>query len=255
MQKNGERAGSPLSGGVRDGQGAVAAAGVHADRSGTIRVELSIDEGHEGCAGAQRMAELSAQYPRYGYRRIAIFLGRDGLQDELWPCAAAVASGEAAGAEEAAAQAHCERPARRPNAPTGANQVWSYDFVFDWCAQRSAAEVPDRDGRVDEGGLAIEVDGRIRSGRVIDVLSRLVSRAWCAALSSFRQWAGIRPSRAPEMDCRERHRNGIDRPGQALAEWIDRELQRQIPRRVPVVGVVPLADRGEGGDRDVAAAL
>jgi putative transposase len=22
----------------------------------------------------------------------------------------------------------------RPNAPTGANQVWSYDFVFDWCA-------------------------------------------------------------------------------------------------------------------------
>ena len=26
----------------------------------------------------QRMAELSAQYPRYGYRRIAVFLGRDG---------------------------------------------------------------------------------------------------------------------------------------------------------------------------------
>lgn len=26
----------------------------------------------------KRMAELSAQYPRYGYRRIAIFLDRDG---------------------------------------------------------------------------------------------------------------------------------------------------------------------------------
>lgn len=26
----------------------------------------------------RRMTELSAQYPRYGYRRIAIFLGRDG---------------------------------------------------------------------------------------------------------------------------------------------------------------------------------
>jgi len=25
-----------------------------------------------------RMKELSAQYPRYGYRRIRIFLGRDG---------------------------------------------------------------------------------------------------------------------------------------------------------------------------------
>ena len=26
----------------------------------------------------ERMQELSAQYPRYGYRRIHIFLGRDG---------------------------------------------------------------------------------------------------------------------------------------------------------------------------------
>jgi putative transposase len=26
----------------------------------------------------ERMKELSAQYPRYGYRRIRIFLGRDG---------------------------------------------------------------------------------------------------------------------------------------------------------------------------------
>ena len=26
----------------------------------------------------ERMKELSAQYPRYGYRRIHIFLGRDG---------------------------------------------------------------------------------------------------------------------------------------------------------------------------------
>jgi putative transposase len=26
----------------------------------------------------ERMQELSAQYPRYGYRRIRIFLGRDG---------------------------------------------------------------------------------------------------------------------------------------------------------------------------------
>jgi len=26
----------------------------------------------------ERMKELSAQYPRYGYRRIPIFLGRDG---------------------------------------------------------------------------------------------------------------------------------------------------------------------------------
>jgi putative transposase len=28
----------------------------------------------------ERMRELSAQYPRYGYRRIRIFLGRDGYR-------------------------------------------------------------------------------------------------------------------------------------------------------------------------------
>ena len=38
-----------------------------------------------------RMAALSAQYPRYGYRRIRIFLDRDGhamsagRADRLWP--------------------------------------------------------------------------------------------------------------------------------------------------------------------------
>lgn len=35
--------------------------------------------------------------------------------------------------------------------------------------------MPDRHRRVDKGRSAIEVDGRIRSGRVIEVLSRLVS--------------------------------------------------------------------------------
>ena len=80
-----------------------------------------------------RMAELAAQYPRYGYRRIRIFLGRDGHQMSfgrayrLW--------------RRAKLQVPRKRPRKRiatgrprPQAPTGANQVWSYDFVFDWCA-------------------------------------------------------------------------------------------------------------------------
>jgi putative transposase len=77
-----------------------------------------------------RMAELSSQYPRYGYRRIAIFLARDGhpmsfgRAHRLW--------------RQARLQVPQKRPRKRiaagrprPNAPAGANQVWSYDFVFD----------------------------------------------------------------------------------------------------------------------------
>jgi hypothetical protein len=37
--------------------------------------------------------ELSAQYPRYGYRRIRIFLGRDGHRNEPQPGLPVVAGG------------------------------------------------------------------------------------------------------------------------------------------------------------------
>jgi putative transposase len=80
-----------------------------------------------------RMTALAAQYPRYGYRRVRIFLGRDGHKMSfgrayrLW--------------KVARLQVPRKRPRKRiatgrprPQAPTGANQVWSYDFVFDWCA-------------------------------------------------------------------------------------------------------------------------
>jgi putative transposase len=121
-----------------------------------------------------RMAELAAQYPRYGYRRIAIFLGRDGHDMSfgrayrLW--------------RQARLQVPRKRPRKRvatgrprPNAPTGANQVWSYDFVFDWCANGQQLKCLTVTDEWTREGLAIEVDGHIRSNRVIEVLSRLVS--------------------------------------------------------------------------------
>jgi putative transposase len=121
-----------------------------------------------------RMSELAAQYPRYGYRRVRIFLGRDGHKMSfgrayrLW--------------RQAKLQVPRKRPRKRiatgrprPQAPTGANQVWSYDFVFDWCANGQQLKCLTVTDEWTKEGLAIEVDGRIRSPRVIDVLSRLVS--------------------------------------------------------------------------------
>jgi putative transposase len=86
------------------------------------------------------MCELAAQYPRYGYRRIRIFLSREGhvtgtdRAHRLW--------------RRAGLQVPHRRPRRRIAAsrppslpPTGPNQVWAYDFVFDTCAggQHAAA--------------------------------------------------------------------------------------------------------------------
>ena len=120
------------------------------------------------------MIELSAQYPRYGYRRICIFLARGGHKmsfsraHRLWG--------------KAKLQVPRKRPRKRiatgrprPNAPTSANQVWSYDFVFDWCANGQQLKCLTITDEWTKEGLAIVVEGRIRSGRVIEVLARLVS--------------------------------------------------------------------------------
>ncbi len=120
------------------------------------------------------MRELSAQYPRYGYRRIRIFLGRDGYRMGV---GRALRLWQAAGL-----QVPRKRPRRRvaasrprPQTPTGPNQVWSYDFVFDRSANGQQLKCLTVTDEFTKQGLAIDVDGRIRSPRVIEVLSRLVS--------------------------------------------------------------------------------
>lgn len=80
----------------------------------------------------EAMKMLSRRYPRFGSRRIRIFLQREGIQvgkercGRLW------------------AKAELQVPKRRrrkragttlrPLAPAIRNSVWSYDFVYDACA-------------------------------------------------------------------------------------------------------------------------
>jgi putative transposase len=156
-----------------------------------------------------RMAELSAQYPRYGYRRIAIFLARDGYRmsfgraHRLW--------------RQARLQVPQKRPRKRiaagrprPNAPAGANQVWSYDFVFDWCVNGQKLKCLTVTDEWTKEGLAIEVDGRIRSAGVIAVLSRLVSERGAPLYMRSDKRPGIRQPGATHMDRRSRDCHGVD---------------------------------------------
>jgi putative transposase len=125
-------------------------------------------------AAIARMKELSVQYPRCGYRRVRIYLGRDGHRMgvgrayRLW---------RAAGLQlpRRRPRKRVASPRPRPQVPCGPHQVWSYDFVFDHCANGQQLKCLTVTDEFTKEGLAIEVDGRIRSPRVIDVLSRLVS--------------------------------------------------------------------------------
>lgn len=59
--------------------------------------------------------------------------------------------------------------------PTGPNHVSAYDFVFDWCANGQRLQCLTVVDEWTRECLAIDVAGGIRSARVIEVLSRLVS--------------------------------------------------------------------------------
>jgi putative transposase len=122
----------------------------------------------------EAMKTLSAQYPRYGYRRIRIFLRRQGHDlgwsrtHRLW--------------RQAGLLLPKKRPRRRiatgrprMHAPFKANVVWAYDFVFDTTAEGRNIKCLTVIDEYTRECLAIDVAGSIRSKRVIEVLSKLVS--------------------------------------------------------------------------------
>jgi len=115
------------------------------------------------------------QYPRYGYRRINIFLTREGQVMSmgrawrLWRQAGLQVPRKPRRRRVAAS-----RP--RPLAPNQANQVWSYDFVFDACANGQQLKCLTLIDEYTRECLAIDVAGSIRSNRVIELLSRLISQ-------------------------------------------------------------------------------
>jgi putative transposase len=120
------------------------------------------------------MRELAGQYPRYGYRRIRIFLGRAGhamsadRTHRLWRGA-----GLQVPRRRPRKRAAIARP--RPVPASGINQVWAYDFVFDTCANGQILKCLTVIDEWTRESLTIDVAGGIRSGRVIEVLTQLVS--------------------------------------------------------------------------------
>ena len=118
--RNGERAGPSRAGGLRDAPRIVAAPVVRAVGSGAFGAALPLGEGGEDAPVLACMAALGAQYPRFGYRRIRIFLDREGHAMSWGRCYRLW--------RRARLQVPRRRPRKRiasgrprPQAPTGAN--------------------------------------------------------------------------------------------------------------------------------------
>ena len=121
-----------------------------------------------------RMRQLASQYPRYGYRMIQLLLVKQGVQmsasraHRLWA--------------SAGLQVPRKRPRKRvatgrprPTPPNSPNHVWAIDFVFDTLADGRSLKCLTVVDEWTRECLAIDVGSGIRSERVIEQLSRLVS--------------------------------------------------------------------------------
>jgi putative transposase len=200
------------------------------------------------------MRTLAGQYPRYGYRTIRIFLDRQGhgmsadRMYRLW--------------RQEALQVPKQRPRRRvatsrprPLPPTAVNHVWAYDFVFDTCADGRTLKCLTVIDEFTRECLAIDVAGGIRSGRVIDVLTQLVSVHGAPRY--------MRSDNGPEFVARAILKwlqtaaieTAFIDPREAVAEWHRRIVQREIPERTSLAAVVSQPRRREGRHRAVAPPL
>jgi putative transposase len=202
----------------------------------------------------EAMKRLAAQYPRYGYRRIRIFLRREGLHmsrhraHRLWRLAELQLPRRRRRRRVASS-----RP--RPIPATGANFLWAYDFVFDACANGQSLKCLTIIDEFTRECLAIDVAGSIRSARVIEVLARLISER--GAPRYLRSDNGSEFVSKAILEWLENAgvENRLDRSWQTMAKRDGRKLQRPFPRRVPEPGMVSQSSRSTGNHRNMAPAL
>ena len=150
----------------------------------------------------QRLRELAQERPRFGYRRLAVMLRREGMVVNLKRVLRLYrAEGLKLRPKKRKRMASVQRV--RPAATTAINQVWTMDFVSDSlrCGRRfRGLSIVDCHSRE---ALCIEVDTSLTGQRVVRVLEQL------------RETRGL--PQTIQMD------NGPEFTGRALDEWAFRK--------------------------------
>jgi len=158
----------------------------------------------------EAMKQLSLQYPRFGYRRIHVMLARQGQAmsvDRAWRIWQQ--HGLQVPRKRRRRRVAASRP--RPLPANGPNQGWAYDFVFDACANGQQLKCLTVIDEFTRECLAIDVASGIRSGRVIEVSSKLITVPYVLR-------SGVRLARSAAMVACRRYRYRRHRAREALAE-------------------------------------
>lgn len=122
---------------------------------------------------AARLHTIARQHPRYGYRRAHALVCREtpGVNvkrvHRLWRqerlCVPARRS----------RRRRADRRVSRPIQATAPNQVWTYDFVHDTCANGQRLKILTLTDEFTRESLAIEVATTIRAARVVRILAQV----------------------------------------------------------------------------------
>lgn len=205
-----------------------------------------------------KMAELSAQHPRYGYRRIRVLLERAGcaMSPEkalrLWRKASLLVPRKRPRRRVPGSQA-------RPLPSTTPNHVWAWDFVHDACANGQVLKCLTVVDEFTRECLAIDVGGSIRSGRVIEVLARLVAARGAPAhlrsdngpefiAQALRDWLVVEGIATAYSDLGKPWQNGVNESfnGKFRDECLDAEW---FPTRREAVVVIEAFRRAYNDER------
>jgi putative transposase len=126
-------------------------------------------------ARLEKLQAIAGQHPRYGYRRACALLRRSGEKinhkrvHRVWQEAKLSLPLRRPRRKRALACAMTCSQAIRPN------HVWSYDFVFERCANGQQIKLLTVIDEYTRESLAIYVAPSIKSRAVIEVLSRLIA--------------------------------------------------------------------------------